>query len=386
MSEVPFPPFLLSALREFSCYPLLAGALQARELSAKVHILAIGKAAWQMAAVALQNLPSGHTPDGYVLTKYGFSQAALPPLQVREAGHPVPDSNSFLHTREILNWLGSLPTGEDLIILLSGGGSALFEAVESSDNPDSGELQSREQQLANLHRLLLCSGLDIARMNSRRSEISAVKAGKALRYLQTRRVHIFALSDVEGNDPRVIASGPFTGSDTDNYTLIGDNQAFLRCLKTALCASAPVKLARKFLHEPVGNAAKRLSRYIQSAPAGIYLLGGETPLKVRGEGKGGRCSHLALHFATLIQGSRDIKLLCFASDGNDNLPECSGARVDGDTCRKLRQAGIDPDQALRTCDSYTALAAIGAVLPGVCTGTNVNDVFVLQKSRGHTEG
>lgn len=382
MSKAPYTSALIRTIQEFSQYPRLAQALQTHSLSRNLHLLAIGKAAWQMASIALKNLSPESILDGYVLTKYGHVKGSLTNLQIREAGHPIPDANSFLHTREILTWLSSLPPQDELIVLLSGGGSALFEAVEVDRSPDEAAYQARITNLINLHEMLLGSGLDIAQMNRRRSELSSVKAGKALRFVPCHKIHVFALSDVQYNDPLVIASGPFTGDDRVEYQIIGDNLSFLKLWKSHMSPEFRVQIARKFLSDSAFQTARHLAGLALNAAPGIYLFGGETPVKVRGSGKGGRCSHLALCFAGHIQGDPSISLLAFATDGHDNLSESSGAWVNGTTFKRIREAGIDPINAIRNNDSYPALAAIGQIMPDLNTHCNVNDVFMVVKSRG----
>ncbi|MDD2597324.1 MAG: glycerate-2-kinase family protein, partial [Candidatus Cloacimonetes bacterium] len=218
---------LSRSLRQFTRYPRLRKELQDREAKAPLHILAIGKAAWQMASVALTALAPDMIESCIVLTKYGFfpghsskfsqkesdfvayadeTSAILsgdpgnPKCQILEAGHPVPDENSILHTKAILKHLQNIPEHEELIILLSGGTSALFEL------PAPGYTL---EDIIGLNRLLLGSGLDISQMNQKRRELSQVKGGKALSHIRCQIPAVYLLSDVEGNDPAIIGSGPF---------------------------------------------------------------------------------------------------------------------------------------------------------------------------------
>ena len=244
---------LSRSLRQFTRYPRLRKELQDREAKAPLHILAIGKAAWQMASVALTALAPDMIESCIVLTKYGFypggnwapphvesnrrsqkkqvnpslmqtrrlihptkmlrisarTPAILagdlcnPKCQILEASHPIPDQNSIRHTTAILTHLHGIPEDHELIILLSGGTSALFEL------PAPG---CTLEDIIGLNRLLLGSGLDIRQMNQRRSEISQVKGGKALSGVCCRIKGAYLLSDVEGNDPAIIGSGPFYGT------------------------------------------------------------------------------------------------------------------------------------------------------------------------------
>ena len=198
----PILAALSTALREFSTFPELRKHLMSGSFSSRVHLLAIGKSAFPMAKVAWQILSLRNlTCDGYLLTKYGHVSGTLPGLTVLEAGHPVPDANSFRHSATIVTWLQSLPPRDTLLILLSGGGSSLFELPAAGHSAE---------EIISLNQRLLMGGQDIAAMNAQRSMLSGVKNGQALAYVPCHRISIFALSDVYANAPAVIASGPFT--------------------------------------------------------------------------------------------------------------------------------------------------------------------------------
>ena len=520
---------LSRSLRQFTRYPRLRKVLQDRETKAPLHILAIGKAAWQMASVALTALPPDMIHSCIVLTKHGFypgqsSKAAgcrfhvsrqvqsgnvqcgnvfqtfvqrlmrqdaastpgfdtspcrygtkfrqkesdfvayadetsailsgdpgNPKCQILEAGHPVPDENSILHTKAILKHLQNIPEHEELIILLSGGTSALFEL------PAPGYTL---EDIIGLNRLLLGSGLDISQMNLKRRELSQVKGGKALSHIRCQIPAVYLLSDVEGNDPAIIGSGPFYGTgarrsaesverqsddtscvetpswrfvkdstgkmllpqqdstrprvetqhssvkesdvvayadetsailsedvcNTIPHLIIGDNQAFLKVLKRSLQESCPlpVRLSSRFINLETGAFAQALSNYLPKAKPGIYLFGGELTFKPQGSGKGGRCCHLALLMAKEICHVPGTIFFAYATDGNDNIDESAGAIVDDHSWQRMIDAGIDPEQAIRNCDSYSALKAIDAIIPGSYTGTNVNEVYgLLRNEMGH---
>ena len=379
-----------SAIGEYAVFPVLQDLLRHPQFSPRVHILAIGKAAAGMAATALHTLSRSREQsctdfcDGYVLTKYGHLHQNTAPLIALEAGHPLPDSNSLTHTNAILSWLCGLPAQEDLIVLLSGGGSALFEAPVAGISLNDLLQKNRE---------LLHSGLDITSINAERRKQSAVKGGRALDATNCHRVYVYALSDVAGDDPAVIASGPFTpaieGFVRDEctyfhtpshevfYHIIGDNTAFLRHLSQSLSSCGyPVYILPGYNTATAETAAADLAQFALTASRGIYLLGGEMPVSVSGAGLGGRCTHFALCFAKAISGFADIALIAIATDGNDNLRESAGAVVNGATWSELQVRGIDSDHAIAANDSYTALNAINAIIPGYVTGINVNDVMI----------
>lgn len=365
---------LEAALIDFGSFPRLRHHLSALPLSPHVHLLAIGKSASSMARIAREVLcERGITCEGFILTKYGYAPESIGALITLEAGHPLPDANSLWHSTVILNWLQQLPRRDTLIVLLSGGGSALFEVPEAGYSLD---------ELIELNRNLLKSGLDIAAMNLQRARFSKVKGGKALHFVACEQIQVYALSDVEGNDPRVIASGPFTPVlGTDNrikYHIIGDNYGFRQVLKSKL--PGPVTNLHEYLALPAHEAAAWLDRFIHQAHThGTYLLGGEAPVQTAGTGQGGRCTHLALDVAIRIAGKAGISLLCYASDGCDNIEGVAGAYVTGDSYAQLQSKGLDPESYLHDCDSYTALQAIGAILGSSTTRLNVNDIYILYR-------
>jgi len=363
---------VVTALREFASFPVLQKHLAHIRYSSQVHLLAIGKSAYPMAKAAVEELTTRNLPcEGYLLTKYGHAPSALPGITMLEAGHPVPDANSFRHTAGILSWLETLPATDDLIILLSGGGSSLFELPARGHSPE---------EICALNQRLLLGGQDITAMNFERSKLSAVKSGKALAHIPCRRISVFALSDVYGNNPQVIASGPFTPADPADqrvsYEIIGDNLALLQTLVPHL--PVPCHLHPDYIHVSAAEAAGFLSGFALLTPTpGIHLWGGEAPVQVTQPGKGGRCTHLALDFALRIAGNRHLSLLTYASDGNDNVEGVAGAWVDGGTCDRMRTRGIDPESSLRNCDSLPALQAVGAIIPSIEARINVNDIYLL---------
>jgi len=381
-------------MHDFCQYPQLVRELARRDFSTPVHVLAIGKAAWKMAALCSRELLKKNVEHkGFVLTKYGHSFGAIPRFKIREAGHPLPDENSLKHSAEIMNWLQRLPAKQELIILLSGGGSALFEL------PKAGlELA----QLLEAHNSLLNSGMDIVRINRERAKLSRVKQGKALELMKSRRISIYAVSDVPGNDPHVIASAPFTpkgkaeqddagtlfrqGFKQIHYKVIADNlsfrQLFGRALEDTGFALKQVKeFQTKELHKFEGEIKEILRkmdnpRYRMKPPL-MILWGGETPLEVQGSGIGGRCSHLALALSQALSRSSNAIMFCFATDGSDGAVRSAGAYSDSQTNDELRRAKVSRFQALHNYDSYTALKAIHQVLPAPLLNSNVNDIFLL---------
>jgi hydroxypyruvate reductase len=367
------------ALTAFTAYPALRQALSNEQTP--THVLAIGKAAYRMAEVAAMAIPTAKLASCLVLSKYGFypenhQDRPFSPILL-EAGHPLPDANSLKHSRFILDWMEQIPPQDQLVVLLSGGTSALFEAPR-------GDISL--QELIQQNDLLLRSGLDIAQINQARQKLSLVKSGQAAQHYKGQKLRVYLLSDVPANDPAIIGSGPFFLPGIDNHSIIADNSAFLKSLATPLhkaLPDLPLRLAKRFVDEELTSFAKALARFAPKAQPGIYLWGGELTLKVKGTGRGGRLSHLALSFLNEIKDQAGLSLIAFATDGNDHLPELAGAYVDRQSYLDLHKENADIPALLKTFDSYPPLKLIDAIIPAHYTGCNVNDVFILIKTAHH---
>ena len=171
-------------------------ALQGATFPGRVSLVAVGKAGWQMAHAALQCLPTPPA-QGIVVTKYGHVSTDLPGICCLEAGHPVPDENSFAATQAVLDMTADLSPADTVLFLLSGGGSALFE----KPLVPGAELQAITRQL-------LACGADIVEMNTIRKRLSAVKGGRFAAHFAPAKVQTIVLSDILGDPPDMIASGP----------------------------------------------------------------------------------------------------------------------------------------------------------------------------------
>lgn len=381
-------------MHDFCQYPRLVRQLSETRFGGKVHVLGIGKAAWKMASLCARTMSGRQIVfDGFVLTSYGNTHGGIDKLKLREAGHPFPDENSLNHSAEIVAWLNKLPARDELVVLLSGGGSSLFEYLQEG---------TTLKDLVRGQKTLLKSGKKIAAVNQERSKLSLVKQGGALNFVTCRNIHVFTVSDVADNDPRVIASGPFTpegeGLATEDgivwqqkkqrieYRIVADNLMFRQMLKANLkkkgfeviMVPEYQNIAASMLERKIKNVINHTYSYhYRLKPPFVYLWGGETPVKVSGKGVGGRCSHLALAVAGSLPSHNSTALFCFATDGSDGIPRSGGAYVDRDTTLKLREEGISRKRALEHFDSYTALKAIHHILPAPLITTNVNDIFLL---------
>ena len=368
----------------------------------KTLLVAAGKAAWQMARAAADTL--GHVDGGVVITKYGHVKEPIPGLVCCEAGHPVPDENGFAATKKALALVEGLSAGDTVIFLLSGGGSALFELPLIPG-----------EELRDITRQLLGCGADIVEINAIRKRLSAVKGGRFALACAPARVLSIVLSDVLGDPLDSIASGPACPDGTScadalavaekyGLRLSRDALALLRreTPKTLdgvetyvsgsvreLCAAAG-RAARELDYEPVfltdrlSCEAREAGRFLSSilkshAGSGralAFIAGGETVVRLTGNGLGGRNQELALAACEGIAGLAEAAVFSVGSDGTDGPTDAAGGFVDGESLEKLKAAGLELHAVLGDNDSYHALAAIGGLIVTGPTGTNVNDVSV----------
>lgn len=365
-------------------------------------LVAAGKAAWQMAAAAVRVL--GHVDDGIVITKYDHVKGEIPGVECREAGHPVPDENSFAATEKALEKVRGLEETDTVIFLLSGGGSALFEKPLISG-----------EELQDITKQLLSCGADIVEMNTIRKRLSGVKGGRFALACMPARVYAIVLSDILGDPLDMIASGPaYPDSSTceqansiiEKYHLHLSEQAQALMQEETpknlinvstqitgsvreLCA-ASMKAALKLGFEPVlltdelcceakeagSMMASILRTHAKDKKPLCFVAGGETVVHLTGKGKGGRNQELALSAAPGIAGLTNACVFSVGSDGTDGPTDAAGGYVDGETMDRLKEKGLDVFSVLQNNDAYTALEAAGGLIITGPTGTNVNDVTV----------
>ena len=368
----------------------------------KTLLVAAGKAAWQMAKAAVDTL--GRVDGGVVVTKYEHVMGEIPGVRCYEAGHPVPDENSFAATKKALELVEGLSPDDSVIFLLSGGGSALFELPRIPG-----------EELQDITRQLLASGADIVEMNTIRKRLSAVKGGRFALACAPAKVLSIVLSDILGDPLNMIASGPaYPDSSTcaqakaiaAKYALrlsagaeklLGEEtpkeltnvETHINGSVRELC-SAAAKAAEALGYEPVfltdqlcceaREAGSFLASILKShAAAGkslAFIAGGETVVHLTGKGKGGRNQELALAAAPGIAGLPGAAVFSVGSDGTDGPTEAAGGYADGDTETELRAQGLSVFEVLKDNDAYHALAKTGGLIVTGPTGTNVNDVAV----------
>lgn len=378
-------------------------ALHGMTFPGRVFLVAVGKAGWQMAHAALQCLPTTPT-QGIVVTKYGHVTAELPGIRCMEAGHPVPDENSFAAAQAVLDMTADLSPADTVLFLLSGGGSALFE----KPLVPSAELQSITRQL-------LACGADIVEMNTIRKRLSAVKGGRFAAHCAPAQVQTIVLSDILGDPPDMIASGPTVPdlSTCDEALKIAQkydlqlSPAARACLGSEtpkhldnislqiigsvreLCSAAAAQ-CRVLGYEPLyltdrlnceaREAGRFLAAIARSHAADgkklAFIAGGETVVHLTGHGLGGRNQEIALAAAETLHSLPNAAVISVGSDGTDGPTDAAGGYADGDTQSALASAGWNITDALRQNDAYHALQAVDGLICTGPTGTNVNDVSI----------
>ncbi len=356
-----------------------------------------------MAACLLERL-DGAPAEVIVVTNYENARD-LSGATVLASGHPVPDENGLAAADRVEEMLGAASAADRVIALISGGGSALLPApVEGLSLRDKAEL----------NRILLANGFEITEINLIRQQVSRLKGGGFLRATPAP-VTAYILSDVIGDDLRVIASGPTVapiGTQADarallkskgvwdsipaaarlaldrdapatplpqaQNILIGSNR---KSLDAVVATGQGAKIVNDHLTGDVAEAAEEVVTAALRAPPGssaCLVFGGETTVTLRGSGLGGRNQELALRVAlTMPELHRDWVFLSGGTDGRDGPTDAAGGIVDGDTISRMRNNGGDPEALLANNDSYAALKLSGDLLVTGATGTNVADVQIL---------
>lgn len=369
----------------------------------RVLLVAAGKAAWQMAHAAVEALD--RVDGGVVVTKYKHVKGEILGVNCYEAGHPVPDENSFAATEKALELVQGLTAEDTVLFLLSGGGSALFEKPLLP----GAELQDITGQL-------LASGADIVEMNTIRKRLSGVKGGRFAQACAPAQVFSIVLSDILGDPLDMIASGPaYPDSSSCAQALDIAKRYGLRLSERAwallaqetpktlenvetqitgsvreLCAAAAAA-CEALGYEPMiltdclcceareaGSMLASIARtHARDGKNLAFLMGGETVVHLRGKGLGGRNQEIALSAALGIEGLSNALVFSVGSDGTDGPTDAAGGIADGETAQLMRQKGVDAVKSLNDNDAYHALDAVGGLIKTGATGTNVNDVTVL---------
>ena len=388
--------------------------------SGKTVVVGAGKAAASMALAVERNWPADKPLEGVVITRYGHG---LPTRRVRvvEAGHPVPDEHGEEAAAEILALASRLSPDDLLLVLVSGGGSSLLSLpVEGVPMAD----------LKAVTRGLLASGAPIQDMNTVRKHLSRIQGGR-LAAATRARVHALVISDVTGDDPTHIGSGPCAADPTT----FSDASEILQRFGVALPASISAHLAKGIggaIEETPKPGDPRLARaenhvmataHASLAAAAAFLeargippmilgdsvtgessevakvyaaiahevrghgqphrapvaliSGGETTVTVRGNGRGGRCTEFLLSLAVALEGLEDTWALACDTDGIDGSEDNAGAILAPDALARGRAAGLEAKKLLANNDGYGFFSALGDLVVTGPTRTNVNDFRVI---------
>jgi hydroxypyruvate reductase len=388
----------------------------------RVLVVGAGKASGAMAAAA-ETILGDRIAGGLVVVKDGYV-AETRRIRLVEAGHPVPDARGEVAARQIRALVEEAGPDDLVLVLVSGGGSALTPA------PVPPITLADKQAMT---RLLLSAGASINQLNAVRKHCSLLKGGQLARAAAPARVHALLLSDVIGDPLDVIASGP-TAPDAstfadalailERFELTGrapasivdrlergargeipetpkpDDPVFRRVTNTvignnALVVDAAAERARALGYTPhvltrslegeardVASSLVALARRIRegggpvAAPACV-IAGGETTVTVRGQGRGGRCQEWALAALIALDGIDGVVALAAGTDGTDGPTDAAGAVVDGASAGRARKLGHDPASRLADNDSNPVLAALGDLVVTGPTNTNLLDLYLL---------
>ena len=369
-------------------------------------VFAVGKAAAAMTAGAFDVLGAG-IERALVVTKHGHAGGLLDPgwpVEVVESSHPVPDESCLAAGRVLADFVDAIPAGADVLALVSGGASALVEVLP--EGFDAGDL-------ARVNEYLLAEGLPIGAMNRVRKRISRIKGGRLARRIAPRRTLHLAISDVPGDDPKVIGSGLLVAHAGEDFR-IGDldlppwlaemgrqapllpgeeaaghvrteivaRPADARAAAAAVYRAAGVDVVEypDLLEGDAIETGRRIGRAIAEAKPAAHVRAGETTVVLPpNPGRGGRCQSLALAAALEIRESAGAWVLAAGTDGTDGPGEDAGALVDAGTVARGAAAGLDPDRCLRGADAGAFLEASGDLVHTGPTGTNVLDLVVALK-------
>jgi len=419
------PPLLLRQGIKIANDYLLVGDGKSRfrfPLRGKVYLLGVGKGA-DRAAPAWKKLLGDRLERGMFIVRDRLIRTPLERISIVTAGHPLPDNEGLSATRKALRMLSEATADDCAIVFLMGGASSLL--VQPAPGLTLADKRAVTERL-------LKSGLDISEINCVRKHLSAVKAGGLLRAAYPARTLTLAISDVVGDGPSVIGSAPSFHDPTTFKqawqilarrrllanvprnvknrllrgvrgeipetlkpgNLLSGRSLFITLASNKIALNAAKKMAESLgfaatvvtstLSGETRSRAKEICLKLKAARDGhspgrkprCILLGGETTVRVRGKGLGGRNQEFALASAIGLRGRPGIYLLSAGSDGSDGPTDAAGAFVDGDTCLRARALGLDPYEALRNNDSYRFFRDLGDLFCPGPTGTNVSDFII----------
>ncbi|MFW6262953.1 MAG: glycerate kinase type-2 family protein, partial [Thermotogota bacterium] len=383
-----------AVLKDLDPTARLKQALSKETFKKRLHLFAIGKAAWNMAHGAYQIL-GDRFESALVITKYGHSNGKIDSFKILEAGHPIPDENSLKAGRIALERFSKLNKEDEILLLISGGASALFEVLQEGITLN--DLQEITQRL-------MASGMGIKTINAIRKRLSIVKGGQFAKICSPASIRAYIISDVIGDSISDIASGPVSEetfvpdlSDILKRLSIKDEKiknSVQRKLPKGLknvqvsiidnvvhaCQSAKKHFEKQAVPATIVTTcleceAKEAGRFIAAMIKDIdnrnsdfskphcLIFGGETLVHLNGTGKGGRNQELALSAAITIDTLKaECCLFSLGTDGTDGPTDAAGGIVTPETVRQMKALGINPTQMLQNNDAYHALKAVNALI------------------------
>jgi hydroxypyruvate reductase len=413
-----------AALRAGDVRPLVARAVDSVDLSRHRRILVVGagKASGAMAR-ALEEILGDRISGGLVVVKDGHT-ARTRKIKLVEAGHPIPDERGLRATNEILALARSAGADDLVIVLVSGGGSALTPCPAPP-------ITLKEKQA--LTGLLLAAGANIKELNAVRKHCSLFKGGRLAQAASSASVLSLILSDVIGDPLNAIASGPTAPDQTtfkDALAILGrfglrdkapravvkhlergargeipetpkaDDPLFRRVQNRIIGNNALVVEAALRMAERIGFHAHLLTRSLEGEARDVakefskralkvrtsgkpvalpacLIAGGETTVTVRGKGLGGRCQEFALAAALELHGMKDVLVLAAGTDGSDGPTHAAGALADGETVSRGQSRNLDARYSLDANNSYRFFSALGDLITTGPTNTNLLDLYLL---------
>ncbi|MEM8845291.1 MAG: DUF4147 domain-containing protein [Pseudomonadota bacterium] len=384
----------------------VAEYLANHSLSGKYHMIAVGKAASSMSLGALSVLKA-QIVTGLVITKHDHTEdelRAYSNIKTIESDHPVPGEPSIAAGKALIDYVQHAPEDAKFLVLFSGGASSLMEVL--ADGMDLAKL-------AELNKVLLSIGFDITQMNQVRRAISHIKGGRLANYINGRETIALLISDVPGDDPAVIGSGPLTPVDED-ISNVELPEAITRILEGVTFTPAPSKdsfenitthviatlddakqaaakrakaldfnvlMHAEFMEGNAEQKAEELCRFLASAEKGIHIWGGETSLILpENPGRGGRNQHLAAVAASELAGNDNIVFLAAGTDGTDGPTLDAGGLVDGETVAKGQSLNLDILEYIKSANVGNYLEKTGDLVTTGPTGTNVMDLVIALKT------
>jgi len=328
-----------------------------------VYLVAIGKVAWEMAKGA-QSALHGNVIERCIIGKGGVSRE-IPNGFYFASDHPIPGPASLAAGEAVLEFAKRVPAGSRVLVLLSGGASALMECLMDGVDLETFRAETKS---------LMDSGADIFRLNEHRKSRSRIKAGGLGRALAHANVDCLVLSDVYGNDLDTIGSGPLRAPGI-RHTVIGDNRLLLERAKEAAISNFGIQAT--ISGEWLAGEAREVGRQIaREATPGLTIYGGEPVVTVTGNGVGGRCSEVALGAALELIRQSGVHVLAANTDGTDGNAEYSFAYADGNTVDDIAEAKA----ALTNNDSFTYLKGRDCIIHGGPGLSNVNDLYMVYRT------